>query len=191
LKLALRRAREEDSGRPEDSTMAKTEGATPGQLGRPPAGAGRFAIRRNLQRGIWKTNRRRYRRTERRGNPKVGQSATAEGREIRGNSKIKSPVKPEMQDAGQPEAYIADAAGGTRGWGNSTLRETGNAEGCEVRGDSKFHRRHSQMDRICGATRRFVAGAAEGTRGRGDPETRCWPSRKMQEPRRLGTSSTG
>ena len=86
-----------------------------------------------------------------------------------------------MQDEGQPEAYIAGAAGGTKSRGDSTLRETGNAERCEIRGDSKIHRRHSQMDRRCEATRRFVAGAAEGTRRGGDPEARCWSSRKMQE----------
>jgi len=43
-----------------------------------------------------------------------------------------------MQDEGQPEAYIAGAAGGAKSWGDSTLRKTGNAEGCEIRGDSKI-----------------------------------------------------
>jgi hypothetical protein len=54
----------------------------------------------------------------RRGNLKLSQPAPPKERESR-RLDDRSPVKPEMQEEGQPESFIAGAAGGRKThWGN-------------------------------------------------------------------------
>jgi hypothetical protein len=82
-----------------------------------------------------------------------------------------SPVKPEVQDEGQPKSYIAGVAGGgERHWGNP---EPGRNQ--QRRRYAKFgatradHRRHSRRTEDKGQPEDSDAGSAERERGTGQP----------------------
>jgi len=82
-----------------------------------------------------------------------------------------SPVKPEMQDEGQPESYIRGAAGGERPGQLGTLPKPAPPKACDVRGNSNGHRRHSRRTEAKGQPEDSDAGSAERERGRGNLET--------------------
>jgi len=112
---------------------------SPRRLGDKSAGAGGYRIRGNPE-----TGRRRYRGAEEAGQP--AELANRHRRRMRDSRRLEAPppVKPEMQNLGQP-GNSSEAL--RRKWRNGATRgstETGNAEGCELRGDPKIHRRHSQ-----------------------------------------------
>lgn len=102
-----------------------------------------------------------------------------------------SPVKPEVQNKGQPEDCIRSAAGGVRNRGNP---------------GNRLNRQRGRHERV-GATRGHMAGTAEGLKGRGNPELRRRRGSRVRgtgQPgnaglaqaedegkRRLGTASTG
>jgi len=105
----------------------------------------------------------------------------------------RSPVKPEMQDEGQPRSYIRGAAEEVGATGETrNPAETSTAEGM----------------RSSGQLERTIAGTAEGPKPRGNlrirtpaqekgsevrgnPETQPGLGGKMQEAGQLATSSTG
>ena len=77
----------------------------------------------------------------------------AEGREIRGNSKIGRRQSLRMQEAGQ----LATSSGGATGRAGPRGSSAGRAEGCGNRGNLKLHRGRSLRDAVSGATRRLSA----------------------------------
>jgi hypothetical protein len=81
---------------------------------------------------------RRKRRIEDRGDLRFT-TGCAEGRETRGNSRVRRRQSLRMQGAGQLAASSGGATGRAKPRGFSTRR----AEGCENRGNSKLHRGHS------------------------------------------------
>jgi len=159
----------------------------PRRLGHPISRCRRIRIQGNLT-----TDRRRYRVCKRRGNLELSQPAPPKERESR-RLDDRSPGKPEMRDEGQPKSSIAGVAGGARPTGGTQ--------------DPRANQRRRKHEKL-GATRVDIAGTAEepkprgnpkrrtpaqqkGSVSRGNPRTQPGRSRKMQEARRLATSSAG
>jgi len=122
-----------DSGKLEDPSPARPEDAE--------AGATRG------------THREAQPAEEERGNLNLNQGI-ADGREIRGNSKLSRRQSLRMQDAGQ----LANSSGGAIGRAGPQGLSAGRAEGCGNRGNLKLHRGRSHRDADSGATRRLSAG---------------------------------
>jgi len=107
------------------------------------------------------TNRRRYRRTEGRGDPEIGQSAPPKDARF-GATRRSIAGKPEMQDEGQPEAYVrGDAHGGVAKRGDSRSDKTSIAEALRF-GATRGSIAGTAKGEEGGATRRFVAGEVKG-----------------------------
>jgi len=103
-----------------------------------------------------------------------------------------SPVKPEMQDEGQPESSITGAAGeGERPGQLGTLLKPVTPKACDVRGNSNGHRRHRRRFETKGQPEDSDAGSAKRERGRGNLETQPERSGKIEEAGQLAASSTG
>jgi hypothetical protein len=164
----------QDSGQPEDAGTAQ------------PEGAGTEATRGTISRRRRRENSgqpgdlspRQSRKVQARGNPPPHQEArleersrgatqsisasSAEGREKRGNSRLRRRHSRKMQKPGQPGGRI-----GRHNWKSVAAGETPgycarSVEGSEIRGDSKIHRRQGRKVRNAGATRsNALAGATE------------------------------
>jgi len=141
-----------------------------------PEGAGREVTRNHTGR------RDRWKDTE--GKPKVPNTRSAEGREIRGDSNIRRRHSRKMQKPGRPGDSSAGATrrashGATRG-----LRD-GCAEGCEIRGNSKIHRRQGRKMQKPGKLGDSSRGTTGNAEPRGDPKLERRTCRRMRNSRRL------
>ena len=124
----------------------------------------------------------------------LGGLAARHRRRMRASGRLDdpSPVKPEMQDEGQPKSFIRGAAGGKQATGQlETWLKPAPPKACEVRGNSNGHRRHSRRTEAKGQPEASDAGPGERERGRGNPETQPGLSGKMQGAGQLASSSTG
>jgi hypothetical protein len=187
----------QDSGQPEDAGTAKPEGAG--------AEATRGTISRRRRRENsgqpGDSNPRQSRKVKARGNPPPHQEAhlearsrgatrgirarSAEGREKRGNSRLRRRQSRKMLKPGQPGGRVS-----RRKWKSVAAGETPGycarcAEGCEIRGDSKIHRRQGRKVRSAGATRSNAsAGATEGVKS---GATRASPPDALKDARSEAT----
>jgi hypothetical protein len=138
-----------------------------------------------------KSNRRRYRKTEVRGNSNPGQSAPPKdaafeatrrsiagkaGGEGRGATRDLHRRRCRRREVtGRPGASLKPV----------TLKEP------DIWGDSNIPRRHGRRTEDSGQPGASVAEAALGSGIRGDPQTETWLNRRMQGARQLATSSAG
>jgi hypothetical protein len=209
----------QDSGQPEDAGTAKPEGAgteaTRGTISRrrrrenlgQPEDSNPRQSRKVKARGNPPPHQEAHLETRSRGATRSNSARSAEGREKRGNSRLRCRHSRKMQKPGQPGESI-----GRRNWKGVAAGETPGygarcAEGWEIRGDSKIHRRQGRKVRrpgqpggsISRRNRRsevrgnlsFTAGCAEGRETRGNSKIGRRQSLRMQDAGQLATSSGG
>ncbi len=177
----------QDSGKPEDAGTAKPEGAeteaTRGTISRSRRGES------SGQPGD--SNRRQSRKVQARGNPPPHQEAQleersrgatrgdsargAEGREKRGNSRLRRRHSRKMLNPGATQGKASAGATG-RAWLRGKLQATAP---CVLK------------DRRFGATRRLIAGKAGRCEGRGNPERRIGRRNRRSEVRGDLSFTTG
>ena len=137
----------------------------PGRLGRPPAGAGRSA-----RRGDPKNGSKAIPRDRSSGRPGDRSIGTAEGCEIRGDSKLRRRQSRRCRKKGNRKPGSKALRGGSEENGAPRrITETGSAEGCEIRGNSKIHRWHSQTTEEAGQPVEAVTRRGQRTRSTGRP----------------------
>jgi len=131
----------------------------------------------------------------------------AEGREIRGNSKIRRRRSRKMQKPGQPGDSSAGTVGGAKlrrklqAPAPDVLKDArieatrgsiaGKAGRCRRRGNLATHRQAQLEEQSLGATRSLSARCVEGCEIRGSSKIHRRQSLKMQDAGQLATSSGG
>jgi len=154
----------QDPGQPGDAGTANRKVRKPRQLGEPSAGAkgerirgdpgtqtrgkaGRCGVRGNSQ-----PCRKAQLEARSRGATRSTSTRCAEGRETRGNSRVRRRQSRKMQEPGQPGKCI-----GRRNWRGEIAGKPG-VDATDALKDARF-----------GATRRSIAGKAGRCKSRGDP----------------------
>lgn len=175
-KLALRRARgKTNRGNPANPTEGKSGRCRcRGNSGRPPDGAGRSAKRGDLQSRLSAIPKDR-----KRGQPHGRPVGTAEGCEVRGDSKLHRRQKPEMQDEGKPEAGIRGEARGREESGKpgaaQNQRRGNERDSGRLEDQSPAQPKDDDARQLADSSPKRPKDA-----GRGNLRTHCWLNRKMQ-----------